>query len=155
MPGERRRRPSFELSAEAVAITGGAWSPSALKLVGLKNLSEPIRRQICLVDNRATNLAAYGMIVDTSGVYFHNEGAYILAGYSPPETPPGHHFNYDGERFLHERNLAADVRADERFERLRHVRGWAGLYEVSPTAARSSAVRRRACSRRIRSAGAA
>ncbi len=74
-----------------------------------QQLSEPIRRQICLVDNRATNLAAYGMIVDTSGVYFHNEGAHILAGYSPPEEPPGYHFNYDGEPLLHERDLAAAV----------------------------------------------
>ncbi len=99
-PGEPAAGHLVEVSAGAVAITGGAWSPSALRLVGLKNLSEPIRRQICLVDNRATNLAAYGMIVDTSGVYFHNDGAYILAGYSPPEEPAGYHFNYDGERFF-------------------------------------------------------
>ena len=58
-PGEPAAGHLIELNAEAVVITGGAWSPSALKLVGLKNLSEPIRRQICLVDNRATNLAAH------------------------------------------------------------------------------------------------
>ena len=122
----------IEIAADAVAITGGAWSPNALKLVGLKNLSEPIRRQICLVDTRATDLSAYGMIVDTSGVYFHNDGAYILAGYSPPEEPPGYHFHYDGEPFFMNEiwpRLYARMTA---FERLRHVRGWAGLYEVSP-----------------------
>src|SRR6202521_1639383 len=42
----------FELRAGAVAITTGAWSDNALKLFGLKNYSEPIRRQICLADNR-------------------------------------------------------------------------------------------------------
>jgi len=131
-PGEAATGHLEEISADAVAITGGAWSPSALKLVGLKNLSEPIRRQICLVDNRATNLATYGMIVDTSGVYFHNDGAYILAGYSPPDEPPGYHFNYDGERFFMDEIWPRLYARMSGFERLRHVRGWAGLYEVSP-----------------------
>jgi sarcosine oxidase subunit beta len=131
-PGEAVAGHLFELCAEAVGITGGAWSPTALRLVGLENLSEPIRRQICLVDNRATNLAAYGMIVDTSGVYFHNDGPYILAGYSLPEEPPGYHFNYDGERFFIEEVWPRLYARMSCFERLRHVRGWAGLYEVSP-----------------------
>jgi glycine/D-amino acid oxidase-like deaminating enzyme len=130
-PGEAAAGHLFELGADAVAITGGAWSPSALKLVGLQNLSQPIRRQICLVDNRETNLADYGMIVDTSGLYCHNDGAYILAGYSPQE-PPGYHFNYDGERFFLEEIWPRMYSRMTCFERLKHVRGWAGLYEVSP-----------------------
>ncbi len=131
-PGEAAAGHLFELSAAAVAITGGAWSPSALRLVGLKNLSEPIRRQICLVDNRTVSLAAYGMIVDSSGVYFHNDGAFILAGYSPPAEPPGYHFNYDGERFFVEEIWPRLYARMSVFERLKHVRRWAGLYEVSP-----------------------
>ena len=131
-PGEAAAGHLVELAAGAVAITGGAWSPSALKLAGLPNLSEPIRRQICLVDNRTTDLSAYGMIVDTSGIYFHNDGAYVLAGYSPPEEPPGYHFNYDGERFFMDEIWPRLYARMSAFERLRHVRGWAGLYEVSP-----------------------
>jgi len=131
-PGEAAAGHLLDIKADAVAITGGAWSPSALRLVGLKNLSEPIRRQICLVDNRETDLGRYGMIVDTSGVYFHNDGAYVLAGYSPPEEPPGYHFNYDGERFFVEEIWPRLFARMSVFERLKHVRGWAGLYEVSP-----------------------
>lgn len=122
----------FELRAGAVAITTGAWSDNALKLFGLKNYSEPIRRQICLADNRVTNFAAYGMIVDTSGVYFHNEGPHILTGYSPPDEPPGHHFNYDGEPFFVEQIWPRMYARMSVCERMRHVSGWAGLYEVSP-----------------------
>jgi sarcosine oxidase subunit beta len=122
----------FELRAESVAITTGAWSDRLLKIFGLKNYSEPIRRQICLADNRATNFAAYGMIVDTSGVYFHNEGVHILAGYSPPDTPPGRHFNYDGEPFFQNEIWPRMYARMSCCERMRHAGGWAGLYEVSP-----------------------
>jgi len=131
-PGEAEAGHLFELRADAVAITTGAWSDNALALFGLRNYSESIRRQICLVDNRITNFSAYGMIVDTSGVYFHNEGAHILAGYSPPGTPPGHHFNYDGEPFFLEEIWPRMYARMSCCERLRHVTGWAGLYEVSP-----------------------
>ncbi|MGH6738746.1 MAG: NAD(P)/FAD-dependent oxidoreductase, partial [Bradyrhizobium sp.] len=130
--GEAAAGHLFELRAGAVAITAGAWSDNAMAWFGLRNYSEPIRRQICLVDNRTSNFSAYGMIVDTSGVYFHNEGQHILAGYSPPDTPPGHHFNYDGEPFFVDEIWPRMYARMSCCERLRHVTGWAGLYEVSP-----------------------
>jgi sarcosine oxidase subunit beta len=143
-PGEAEPGHLFDMRAAAAAITTGAWSDNALKLFGLRNYSEPIRRQICLVDNRETNFAGYGMIVDSSGVYFHNEGPHILAGYSPPDTPPGHHFNYDGESFFVEEIWPRMYARMSCCERLRHVTGWAGLYEVSPD---RSAIIGRAASR--------
>jgi glycine/D-amino acid oxidase-like deaminating enzyme len=131
-PGEAVSGHIFEIRASNIAITTGAWSDNALRLVGLKNYSEPVRRQVCLIDNRLTNFAAYGMIVDTSGVYFHNEGAHILAGYSPADEPPGHHFNYDGEPFFAKEIWPRMYERMSCCERLRHISGWAGLYEVSP-----------------------
>ena len=71
------------------------------------------------------------MIVDTTGLYCHNEGPHILAGYSPPEAP-GFHFNYDGEDFFHKEIWPRMYARMSCCERLRHVTGWAGLYEVSP-----------------------
>ena len=130
-PGEAEVGHLETLEADAVVIAGGAWSRNVLRLLGLKDYSEPIRRQICVVDNRETNLGAYGMIVDTSGLYFHNEGQHILAGYSPPEAP-GYHFNYDGEEFFQKEIWPRMYARMSGCERLRHVTGWAGLYEVSP-----------------------
>jgi sarcosine oxidase subunit beta len=130
-PGEAEVGHLETLEAEAIVIAGGAWSRNVLRLLGLKDYSEPIRRQISLIDNRETNLASYGMIVDTSGLYFHNEGPHILAGYSPPEAP-GYHFNYDGEEFFLKEIWPRMYARMSSFERLRHVTGWAGLYEVSP-----------------------
>ena len=131
-PGEAEPGRLFDIHADSIVITGGAWSPYPLRLLGLRNYCEPVRRQICLVDNRATNLERYGMIVDTSGVYFHNEGPHILAGYSPPEEPPGYHFNYDGDAFFETEIWPRMFARMSCMERLRHVTGWAGLYEVSP-----------------------
>lgn len=131
-PGEAEPGRIFELAADSIVFASGAWSPNAMKLLGLRNFSEPIRRQICLVDSRATNLANYGMIVDTSGVYFHGDGPHILAGYSSPEEPVGYHFNYDGEAFFQNEIWPRLFARMSSMERLRHVTGWAGLYEVSP-----------------------
>jgi sarcosine oxidase subunit beta len=131
-PGEAETGRVFELNANSIVLAGGAWSPAALKMLGLKNWSTPIRRQVCIVDNRTTNLAQYGMIVDTSGVYFHNEGPHILAGYSPEDEPPGYHFKYDGEQFFQTEIWPRMYARMSCMERLRHVTGWAGLYEVSP-----------------------
>ncbi len=131
-PGQATTGQLFELQADAIVIAAGAWSPYPLKLAGLRNFTEPVRRQICLVDNRVTNLERHGMIVDTSGIYFHNEGAHILAGYSPPEEPAGYHFNYDGDAFFQNEIWPRLFARMSCMERLRHVTGWAGLYEVSP-----------------------
>ncbi len=122
----------FELRAGALTICAGAWSPNLIKLLGIDTPTEAVRRQICLVDNRETNLDAYGMIVDSSGVYFHNEGPHILAGYSPPGDPPGYSFKYDGEDFFLQEIWPRLYARMSRFERLRHVTGWAGLYAVTP-----------------------
>jgi sarcosine oxidase, subunit beta len=122
----------FQLRAAKVAICSGAWSPNIFKLLGIDTPTEAVRRQICLVDSRATDLSAYGMIVDTSGLYFHNDGPHILAGYSPPDTPPGYYFNYDGEEFFQKEIWPRLYARMSGFERLRHVTGWAGLYEVTP-----------------------
>lgn len=122
----------FELEADAVAITAGAWAGNLMRLFGLQSYSDPIRRQICLVDNRAANFAAYGMIVDTTGIYFHAEGAHILAGYSPPETPPGRNFDFDGEPFFLDQIWPRMYARMSCCERMRLAGGWAGLYGVTP-----------------------
>jgi sarcosine oxidase subunit beta len=72
------------------------------------------------------------MIVDSSGIYFHNDGPHILAGYSPPEEPAGYSFKYDGEEFFLKEIWPRLYARMSCFERLRHVTGWAGLYAVTP-----------------------
>src|SRR5579863_10454080 len=122
----------IELSAQAVAITAGAWAPNVMRMVGLDSPTQAVRRQLCLVDSRVTTLEPYGMIFDTSGVYFHNEGPHILAGYSPPEEPPGYSFKFDGAAFFEREVWPRMYARASCFERLRFLDGWAGLYEMTP-----------------------
>ena len=115
----------------------GAWSPLLSAKIGVADPTEPVRRQISLFDVRAADRStidvdALGMIVDSSNVYFHPEGAYFLAGFSLPAEPPGYDFTYDGVEFFERHVWPALAHRCSIFERCRHVNGWAGLYAVTP-----------------------
>jgi sarcosine oxidase subunit beta len=113
----------------------GAWSPILAAKLGIADPSEPVRRQISLVDARppeGVDLAGLGMIVDASGLYFHPEGSHVLAGWSDPGEPSGFDFHYDGDAFFEAEIWPRLAHRSSSFERCRHVRGWAGLYAVTP-----------------------
>jgi sarcosine oxidase subunit beta len=116
----------------------GAWSPLLSAKIGVRDVTEPLRRQIALVDVHREDLAAgvepgrMGMVVDASGLYLHPEGRFFLAGYSPPDDAPGYDFSYDGEAFFERELWPRLAHRSSSFERCRHVRGWAGLYDMTP-----------------------
>ena len=116
----------------------GAWSSILAAKLGVPDVTEPVRRQIALVDVHASDLApgvdlgTLGMVVTPDGLYFHPEGPYVLAGYSLPEEPPGFDFSYDGADFFEAEIWPRLARHATSFERCGHVRGWAGLYAVTP-----------------------
>ncbi len=116
----------------------GAWAPTLSAKVGVSDPTVPVRRQICLVDVHRENLADgvslddLGMIVDPSDLYFHPEGLYVLAGYSIPDEAPGFDFDYDGVAFFENHIWPRLAHRCSSFERCGHVRGWSGLYAVTP-----------------------
>ena len=126
------------IAADTVINALGAWSPILSSKLGVRDFAVPVRRQIAMVDVRAGDRAAgvdfseYGMIVDASNVYFHPEGQYILAGYSPPADPSGYDFGYDGDAFFESEIWPRLAHRASSFERCGHLRGWAGLYAVTP-----------------------
>jgi glycine/D-amino acid oxidase-like deaminating enzyme len=137
VPRERALR---EVRVETGVLVNalGAWSPILSAKLGVRDVTEPVRRQISLVDVHAGDLAPgvrlgeLGMIVDPSGLYFHPEGAHVLAGYSIPDEPPGFDFRYDGDAFFEAEIWPRLAHRASSFERCGHVRGWAGLYAVTP-----------------------
>jgi len=116
----------------------GAWSPLLSAKIGVRDVTEPVRRQIALVDVHREDLAPgvaperMGMVVDASGLYLHPEGRFFLAGYSPPGDAPGYDFSYDGDGFFERELWPRLAHRASSFERCHHVRGWAGLYAVTP-----------------------
>jgi glycine/D-amino acid oxidase-like deaminating enzyme len=129
-----------ELSIECERIVNalGAWSPIFSAKIGVPDVTEPVRRQLALVDVQERDLphpqrlTSLGMVVDASDLYFHPEGAFVLAGYSIPDEPPGYDFSYDGQRFFEEQVWPRLAHRASSFERCGHVRGWSGLYAVTP-----------------------
>jgi sarcosine oxidase subunit beta len=132
------QRGEVRIACDVVVNCLGAWSPIFSAKVGVNDVTEPVRRQICLVDVHASDLApgvdldALGMIVDASDLYFHPEGPHVLAGYSIPDEGSGFDFDYDGEPFFENHIWPRLAHRASSFERCGHVRGWSGLYEVTP-----------------------
>jgi glycine/D-amino acid oxidase-like deaminating enzyme len=91
-----------------------------------------VRRQISLFHARDLDLTPYGMIIDPSGVYFHPESVYGLSGFATQGEPEGFNFDYDADAFFEGHIWPALYERSSAFESLRHVSGWAGLYENSP-----------------------
>jgi len=131
-------RAETRIECDAVVNCLGAWSPVLSAKVGVPDVTEPVRRQICLVDVQRRDLApgidldGLGMIVDASDLYFHPDGGHVMAGYSIPDEAPGYDFDYDGDAFFMEQIWPRLAHRASAFERCGHVRGWAGLYAVTP-----------------------
>lgn len=120
------------IEAKNVVNAAGAWAPHLAKILGYQSPSVPVRRQISLFQSRDVDLTPYGMIIDPSGVYFHPESIYGLSGFAIPNEAAGFNFEYDADRFFEEYIWAPLYERSTAFESLKHVSGWAGLYENSP-----------------------
>ena len=136
--GSESQRSEVRIECESLVNCLGAWSPVWSAKVGIPDVTEPVRRQICLVDPERrgippdADLEALGMIVDASDLYFHPDGGYVMAGYSIPDEGSGYDFDYDGPDFFEREVWPRLAHRASAFERCRHVRGWAGLYAVTP-----------------------
>jgi len=115
----------------------GAWMGPTSSRYGRSAPVRALRRQIALFESHEEDFSDRGMIVDSSGLYFHaegREGGRILAGYSNRDEAAGFRFHYDGDRFFDRKIWLRLYRRGGRrhFGALKHLRGWAGLYGVGP-----------------------
>lgn len=128
-----------KLSGQTVMLKGkrlvnaaGAWASRLARLIGYETPVYALRRQVSIFDVRGFDMSHYGMMVDTSGVYFHPEATNILGGYADHEEPKGWNLNYDGESFFQEKIWMPLYNRSTKFEEIKHLTGWGGLYEISP-----------------------
>jgi glycine/D-amino acid oxidase-like deaminating enzyme len=116
----------------AVAVNcAGAWAAEVAATAGVRLPVVPVKRQVFALDTAVKPEGPLPLTVLPSGLYFRTEtGGLILLGKSMPEDPQGINFTWDDKRFMEILwpELAELVPA---FDRLRLVRGWAGLYAVN------------------------
>ena len=118
-------------TAEHVVSCAGAWAAEVAKTAGIDLPVIPVKRQVFVLDTAFKFEKPLPLTVLPSGLYFRSEtGGLILLGKSMPEDPTGFEFSWDDQRFINHLwpELAEFV---PQFDRLKVVRGWAGLYAVN------------------------
>lgn len=119
------------LNAACVVNCAGAWAADIAGTAGVKLPVMPIKRQIFALDTAVKPGSPLPLTVLPSGLYFRSEtGGLILLGKSLPEDPIGFNFTWDDKRFL-ERLWPELTEFVPPFDRLKLMRGWAGLYAVN------------------------
>jgi len=119
------------LTAGYVINCAGAWAAQVAETAGANLPVVPVKRQVFILDTAVKPQGPLPLTVLPSGLYFRTEtGGIILLGKSMEEDPIGHQFSWDDKRFMEILwpELAEFVPA---FDRLKLVRGWAGLYAVN------------------------
>ena len=133
LQGAPARGATSRVACERLVNAAGPWAAPLADLMGAPVPCRAVPRQICLVATRDVDLSPHGMIVDASDVYLHHEAeGLFLAGYSPPGDPAAYRFDYEGAAFFEREIWPRLAHRSSAFDRLEHVRGWTGLYELSP-----------------------
>jgi len=117
--------------APVVVNAAGAWSAEIANTAGVKFPVEPVKRQVFAFKSSVALEKPLPLIISPSGLYFRTEtGGLLLVGRSLDNDPVGFDFTWDRKRFQDVLwpELADIVPA---FDRLKLVRGWAGLYDVN------------------------
>jgi glycine/D-amino acid oxidase-like deaminating enzyme len=118
-------------TSSVVVNCAGAWCTELARTAGVDLPVDPVKRQCFCVDPAVKPDGPLPLTVLPSGFYFRTEtGGMILLGKSMDADPVGFDFNWDQNRFMDHLwlELAEFVPV---FERLKLIRGWAGLYAVN------------------------
>ncbi len=118
-------------AASVVVNCAGAWCTELATTAGVDLPVQSVKRQCFCVDTAVKPDGPLPLTVLPSGLYFRTEtGGMIVLGKSMDEDPVGFDFTWDQHRFMDRLwlELATFVPA---FERLKLIRGWAGLYAVN------------------------
>jgi glycine/D-amino acid oxidase-like deaminating enzyme len=119
------------LAAGCVVNCAGAWAADLAATAGVRIPVVPVKRQVFVVDTAVKPAGPLPLTILPSGLYFRTEtGGLILVGKSMEEDPVGYNFSYDQQRFYDILWLELATFVPD-FERLKLIRGWAGLYAVN------------------------
>lgn len=130
--------PGIVFKCGTLINTAGAWAPRISALYGFEDEGiMPRRRQMVVLNCPGVDLSPYGMLIDTSDIYFHQDGTNILAGYSNMDEPYGYNFEFSFGGMSEESPFVKHIwrplwKRMSAFERVKFIRGWAGMYAETP-----------------------
>jgi len=136
--GSERGSRNVEFQCGTFINAAGAWAPRVSALYGFNDGDiKPRRRQMVVMKSPDVDLSSYGMVIDTSDVYFHKESENIIAGYSNMDEPYGYNFDFSFGGIDEESCFVKYIwlplsKRISGFERLKLLRGWAGIYAETP-----------------------
>jgi FAD-dependent oxidoreductase domain-containing protein 1 len=114
-----------------VVNAAGPWAAEVGRMAGIDLPVDPVRRMIFVFQPSEIFRYDLPLVIDVSGLYFrHETGKIIMTGMSILEEPPGFNFKVDNSFF---NQTMWPILADRVpvFDRLKLIRGWAGLYEIN------------------------
>lgn len=120
------------LDSSYVVNTAGAWAANLAQTLGLNLPIQPTKRQVFVIETPARPERPLPLTVFPSGLYLIQEhGGVFLCGKSLPNDPIGtEDFSWNQDVFSED--LWPDlVHYVPTFDRLKVLRGWAGLYAVN------------------------
>jgi sarcosine oxidase subunit beta len=119
------------LSSEIIVNTAGAWGTKIAKMAGIDLPVEPFRRQVFITKAFDVIPRPVPMIIyqDTQ-FYIRGYAPGILMGMTDHDEPPSFHTHVD--RSFMERVTAAALERVPVLEGAEILRGWAGLYAMTP-----------------------
>ena len=114
-----------------VVNAAGPWAADVGRMAGIELPVLPYRRQAFMTRPFDLFPKPVPMIIDQDATfYFRGAEPGLIMGMSDPDEPPSYHLQTD--RGFMERVVEAAVHRAPRIENARILRGWAGLYEVTP-----------------------
>lgn len=119
------------VAAPVVVNVAGAWGGEVGAMAGLDLPVRPYRRQVFVTQPFDPIPKPVPMILDIEpAFYFRGEGPSVLMGMSDADEPPSFRTHVD-YRFM-ERVIDAAIHRAPLLEGAEILRGWGGLYEVTP-----------------------
>jgi len=114
-----------------VVNVAGAWGAQVGQMAGFDLPIRPFRRQVFVTEAFGRIPKPVPMILDIEpAFYFRGEGPGILMGMSDPDEPSS--FNTHVDYSFMERVIDSAVHRAPILEHAGILRGWGGLYDVSP-----------------------
>jgi sarcosine oxidase subunit beta len=114
-----------------VVNAGGPWGAEVARMAGFDLPVKPYRRQVFVTKAFGDIPKPVPMVIDQDMTfYFRGEDPGVLMGMSDPNEPPS--FNLNVDRNFMEKVIEAAVHRAPILDKAEILRGWAGLYEVTP-----------------------